>query len=53
MNHNKVPATLATHHLVLPPHLLYECLQRQEEGRRVSILIVLDYKLLKIFVKID
>ncbi len=39
--------TLATHHLVLPLHLLYECLQCEEEGRRVGVLTVLDNKLLK------
>ena len=34
------------YHLVLLLHAVYECLQSEEEGRRVAILIVLDYKLL-------
>ena len=58
LNHNQLLlvlllAKLATHHLVLSPHLLYQRLQSQEEGGRVSILIMLDDKLLKIFVKSD
>ena len=36
------------YHLVLSLHLLYECLQCEEEGGRISILIVLDNKLLNI-----